>query len=236
MVLVDIDTLSEAELRDIAQQLDVEDWESLSKEDLIEAIEDNYDDEIVSDRLSGGASSGHRYIKMMTKTEHEGSFGFPGVEDLPLSYNETSICFLLKDANWAYVFWNISPNTRGELEQNNATLLVRIDVIGKNGEKEDSFDIGITKEDEDWNVELPWRGKQYRAVLVAISGKEEEILAQSNTIGVHESWLDKHLEVLDDPARFNLLFASLVTKGGSVINNRQVRELLDMYKNTDAEA
>lgn len=104
MVLVDIDTLSEAELRDIAQRLDVEDWDSLSREDLIEAIEDNYDDEDVPERISGASSGGHKYVKVLSKMEHEGGFGAPGVEDLPETYNETSIYLILKDANWAYVF------------------------------------------------------------------------------------------------------------------------------------
>lgn len=234
MVLVDIDNLSEAELREIAQQLDVEDWEDLSREDLIEAIEDNYDDLDVPERITGTSSGGHRYIKILSKGEHEGGFGFPGVEDLPASYNETSIYFLLKDANWAYAFWNISPNTLEEVEQKNANLLVRIEVFGKNKVKEGSFDIGITKEDDDWNVELPWTGKEYRAVLVAQYGEEEDVLAQSCAIGVQKSWLEKHLDVLEDPARFNVLFSSLVTKEGSVIKNRQVRDLLEQAEDVEA--
>jgi uncharacterized protein len=234
MVLVDIDTLSEAELRDIAQQLEVEDWEDLSREDLIEAIEDNYDDEDMPDRLSGGASSGHRYIKMMTKAEHEGGFGFPGVEELPEFYNETSICLLLKDFNWAYAFWNIGPNTLEELEQSQAELLIRVAVLNKNGEAEDSYEIGIDKEDSDWSVELPWSGRDYRAYLVARCGQKEEVLAQSNVICVRESWLASHIEVLENPARFNLLMSALVTKEGSVINNMQVRELFEKCKNLEA--
>ncbi len=226
MVLVDIETLTDAELRVIAQQRDIEDWESLSREELIESIEDTFDDEEGSERISEN-SAGHRYVKTLTSAEYNGSFGFPGVEELPSSYNETSVYLLSKDSNWAYAFWNIAPNTMAELEEKCAELVLRVSVLGSNGVQEDTFDIGISKEDVDWSVELPWAGKDYRALLVAQMGKEEELLAQSNVISVKKSWLSDHLEVLENPAKFNVLFSSMFTKEGSVINNRQVRELLE---------
>lgn len=236
MVLVDIDTLSETELRDIAQQLDVEDWECLSQEELIEAIEDNYDVEDEPERISGASSSGHRYIKIPTKSNHEGGFGFPGVEELPDNYNETSIYLMLKDANWAYVFWDIAQHTLEQLEQDGAHLLVRVEILGRELVKEDSFDIGITKDDVDWNVELPWTGKAYRAILVAQYDEKEELLAQSNVTYVQKCWLENHLDVLEDSARFNVLFSSLITKDGCVIKNKQVRDLLEQAKNFGVEA
>ena len=229
MVLVDIDTLTDAELRVIAQQRDVEDWESLSREELIESIEDTYDDE-GAERITDSPSTDHRYVKTLTSSESQGSFGFPGVEELPTSYNETSIYLLLKDANWAYAFWNIAPNTMAMLEEKAADLVLRKSVLGKNGEQESSFDIGIAKEDVDWSVELPWAGRDYRAFLVAQKGEKEEVLAQSNVISVKENWLSSHIETLDEPGRFNVLFSSLFTKEGSVINNRQVRDLLEKYE------
>ncbi len=234
MVLVDIDTLSEAELRDIAQQLDIEDWEDLSQEELVEAIEDSYDDEDLPERISREASSGHRYIKLQNRPEPKEGFGFPGVEELPDFYNETSICLLLKDCNWAYAFWNLSPNTMEDIEQKKAELLVRVAVLDENGKQEDSYDIGIEKEDSDWNVELPWQGKSYKAFLVAVQGKNEEVLAQSNVVVVQKCWLEEHLDVLEDPDRFNLLMSAQFTKGGNVLNNLQVRHLLEQFKNLEA--
>ena len=236
MVLVDIDTLTDSELRVIAQQLDVEDWESLSREDLIESIEDSYDDEGASERITDPSATGHRYVKTLTSSEYQGSFGFPGVEELPASYNETSIYLLLRDANWAYAFWNVSPNNMAQVEEKGSELVLRISVLGKEGKQEDSFDIGIAKEDVDWCVELPWTGKEYRASLVAQKGGKEEVLAQSNVVAVQKSWLSSHIDALNEPGRFNLLVSSLVTKEGSVINNRQVRVLLEQYRNMDKEA
>ena len=232
MVLVDIDALSDEELKRIAQQRDVEDWESLSREDLIECIEDTFDEE-ASERISDASATGHRYAKLLTKPEYEGSFGFPGVGELPDSYNETSIYLLPKDANWAYAFWNISPNTSSQLETKGSQLTLRVVTMGENGTQEDSFDIGISKGDIDWSVELPWAGRDYKAVLVAHTGKEEEVLAQSNVVSVPKIWLSEHVEALADPARFNVLISSLVTKDGSIINNRQVRDIL---KNLGEEA
>lgn len=229
MVLVDIDTLTDAELRVIAQQRDVEDWESLSREDLIEAIEDTYEDE-AGERISETLATGHRYVKMLTSSESQDSFGFPGVEELPESYNETSIYLLLKDVNWGYAFWNIAPSTMAQLEEKGSELLLRMTILGPDGLQEDSFEIGITKEDVDWCVELPWTKKNYRALLVAKNGDSEEILAQSNTVLVQDSWLFSHLETLSDPNKFNVLFSSMFTKEGSIINNKQVKDLLERFK------
>ncbi|MCF0238745.1 MAG: DUF4912 domain-containing protein, partial [Sphaerochaetaceae bacterium] len=45
MVLINIDTLSDSELRYIAQQENLEDWETLSRENLIEELTEIYEEE-----------------------------------------------------------------------------------------------------------------------------------------------------------------------------------------------
>ena len=45
MVLINIGSLSENELRNIASQEDLEDWETLSRDELIDALEDLYDED-----------------------------------------------------------------------------------------------------------------------------------------------------------------------------------------------
>jgi len=242
MVLINIDTLSDSELRCIAQQEGVEDWEDLSREDLIDSIEEIYEDE---NRLEPNHPSytGHRYVKTLTNVDCQGSFGLPGVEELPATYNETCIHAIAKDANWAYVFWSISPQDQAQMEESPCTLSLRTIVLAKNGNSKDgcpeeencsetSFDIDVLGSDMEWSIELPWSGRQYKAVLVKKdpSNGRESILAESNIVSVEECWLSRNPEALKDRDRFNVLVTPLVTKGGELINNRQVHEILEEGK------
>ena len=49
MVLINIETLTDSELKSIACQEDIEDWESLSREELIDELESIYEDNDDSD-------------------------------------------------------------------------------------------------------------------------------------------------------------------------------------------
>lgn len=231
MVLINIDTLSDSELRCIAQQEGVEDWEDLSREDLIDSIEEIYED---GNRLEPNHPSytGHRYVKTLTNVDCQGSFGLPGVEELPAAYNETSIHAIAKDANWAYVFWSLSLQDQTQIDESGCTLALRTTVIANDDCPETSFDIDVLGSDMEWSLELPWPGRQYKAVLVMKdpSNGHEGILAESNIISVEECWLSKHPEALKDRNRFNVLVTPLVTKGGELINNRQVHEILEEGK------
>lgn len=228
MVLINIDTLSDAELRCIAQQEDVEGWEDLSREDLIDSIEEIYGDE---NRLEPNHPSytGHRYVKALTDVDCQDSFGLPGVEELPDAYNETSIHAIAKDANWAYVFWSISHQDHTEMEESGESLSLRTVVLEKDGLQASSFDIDVLGSDMEWSLEIPWAGRQYKALLVAKNPSDgsERILAESNKVCVEESWLSKHTHVIRERGRFDVLATSLVTKGGTLINNRQVQEILE---------
>lgn len=225
MVLINIDTLSDAELRCIAQQENVEDWDVLSREDLIDSIEEIYEDENGLEPTHP-AYTGHRYVKTLTNVENQGSFELPGVEELPNAYSETSIHLIAKDANWAYAFWSLSPQVQETLSDSNSKLVIRAVVTGKNNVPEASFDIDVLGSDMDWSFELPWTGKEYKAVLVKKNNETEEILAESNSIFVNESWLSKHPNKLRNCKDFEVLVTSLVTKGGKLVNNRQVREIV----------
>lgn len=231
MVLINIDTLSDSELRCIAQQEGVEDWEDLSREDLIDSIEEIYEDE---NRFEPNHPSytGHRYVKTLVNVDRQGSLGLPGVEELPLAYNETCIHAIAKDANWAYVFWSLSPQDQALMEESGCTLSLRTIVLAKDDCPEASFDIDVLGSDMEWSLELPWSGRQYKAVLVKKnpSSGHESILAESSIVSVEECWLSKNPEALKKRSRFNVLVTPLVTKGGELINNRQVHEILEEGK------
>ena len=69
MILINIESLSDNELRNIAQQEDLADWENLSREDLIEGLEELYGE----DRLIKLLSFGEHY------PEPSGENGIPEI-------------------------------------------------------------------------------------------------------------------------------------------------------------
>ena len=238
MILINIESLSDNELRNIAQQEDLEDWETLSREDLIEGLEELFgeDDELLD---GNSANSKKKYVNTLTDVQSDNVLSLPGVERLPESYNDTSVHMVLKDSDWAYVFWSLAPQQLSELGESGAVLILRNTRLDENDVPVAEYDIDITSEDTSWTVELPYAGFRYRVSLVAVSGDKESIICTSNTLVTTESWFATHTDALEDSAVFRSVFSSLIMKGGSVIPNRQLLSLVEMMQsvhNQEADA
>ena len=89
MILINIDSLSTTELQYIAQQEGLATWQSLDREELIDALEEAFedqDDEIPA--VLKGKINRNRYCNSLT--DYRGTLqhinGLPGVEELPESY------------------------------------------------------------------------------------------------------------------------------------------------------
>ena len=144
MVLINIGSLSENELRNIASQEDLEDWETLSRDELIDALEDLYDDDDNTLKDDNSGSSRRKFVNTLTDVQLDNDLSLPGTEPLPESYNETSIHMILKDANWAYVFWSLSTQSASEFEDGSATLVLRNIRMDSDANEEASYDIEVT--------------------------------------------------------------------------------------------
>ncbi len=226
MVLINIGSLSDNELRNIASQEDLEDWETLSREELIDSLEELYDgdDTTLGDVQSG--SSRRKFVNTLTDVQSGNDLSLPGTEPLPDSYNETSIHLVMKDMNWAYVFWSLSSQQLSELEDGRSNLVLRNLRLNGEGEEVASYDIEVTPEDDNWTIELPYMGYTYQVCLILQSGGEEKVLCRSTTLSIPKSWLSCHPLELRDDVTFRTLFSSLVKKGGTVLDNKQVEDLL----------
>ena len=234
MVLINIDTLSDAELRYIAQQEELEDWESLSREELIDELESIYDEtDDVQSNQSG--SSKRKFIKTLTDVDSDNVLKLPGVENLPDHYNETSIHLIMRDFNWAYAFWSLSAQQISELEESGASLILRTKRFNAEGEERAAYDIDITCNDSSWTIELPHMGYRYQAFLIAVKDGVQSVICQSNSISTTKSWFSQHPEVLCEDVTFRTMFSSLITKGGEVFGNRQVSELIDIITDNTKE-
>ncbi len=226
MLLINIESLSENELRYIAKQEDLEDWESLSREDLIDELEDLYEDDTdIQNNHSG--SSKHKFVNTLTDVVQEDALSFPGVQKLPDSYNETSIHIVMKDFNWAYVFWSISSQQLAEFEGVYNYLILRTERLNSKGVVDAVYDIDVSFSDDNWTVELPYLGFSYQVSLVAKGEGSEIVICKSSIVTTTKSWLADHPEEVGDDVVFRKIFSSLVSNGGVVSANRQVQDLID---------
>ena len=237
MVLIKLDALSDIELRYIAQKETIENFESLSRDELIDVLEDFYDE---NDSLKSSNSvhnlSLHRFCKGLIEFESKAMLSLPGVEDLPQQYLETTIHLVEKDPYWAYVFWSISPNDKVRLYEScaNFTIVLRTLVL-ENDKVEEKFDIVVTGKDNDWNIALPSFGKKYISQLIAVMGEKQEILAESKPIETPDFDLNKKVEQLKNSNNEGLILSSIVAKNCEVIDNRLIREIFSKIDDSDTE-
>lgn len=218
MVLINIDTLTESELRYIAKQENIENWDTLTREDLIEVILDFYgEDELVASPIGG--SDTHKYLKGLTNINSD-FLQLPGVDPLPKLYNETSIHLIFRDCNWAYAFWSISASKTKELEESGASLKLRL-IGGKN-----SYEINITYEDNNWNIELPWPEEEYVLKLISCTDGQEETIATTPAQSTGKIHFLSHSEELEDSATYNLLVKPMISREGQLVSNSQVSDIL----------
>lgn len=236
MVLINIGSLSDNELRNIASQEDLEDWETLSREDLIDALEELYDSDDSSLTEEHSGSSRRKFVNTLTDVQTANDLSLPGTEPLPESYNETSIHLVMKDMNWAYVFWSLSAQQLAEFEDGQAKLILRNIRMDENAEEVASYDIEVSVEDDNWTIELPHSGFNYQVCLIMKAGEEEKILCRSTTLTTTKSWLSSHPAKLKDKTTFRTLFSSIVLKGGTILDNKQTESLIEqMTEEGDSE-
>lgn len=234
MVLINIESLSDNELRIIAQQEELEDWASLSRQELIDELQDLYDEDNERTLDSDAGSSRRKFVNTLTDVQSDNVLSLPGVEALPDQYNETCIHLIMKDFNWAYVFWSLSAQQLKELEDSGCSLILRNTRLNDEGEEEAVYDIDVSLKDNSWTVELPYVGYTYMVSLVASCGEKETVICQSTSLTTTSSWLSKHAEELGDDITFRTILSSLIRKGGEVIANGQVKAMVDNLNNTSS--
>ena len=234
MVLINIESLSDNELRIIAQQEELENWASLSRQELIDELQDLYDEDNERTLDSDAGSSRRKFVNTLTDVQSDNVLSLPGVEALPDQYNETCIHLIMKDFNWAYVFWSLSAQQLKELEDSGCSLILRNTRLNDEGEEEAVYDIDVSLNDNSWTVELPYVGYTYMVSLVASCGEKETVICQSTSLTTTSSWLSKHAEELGDDITFRTILSSLIRKGGEVIANGQVKAMVDNLNNTSS--
>ncbi|MCR4675882.1 MAG: DUF4912 domain-containing protein [Sphaerochaetaceae bacterium] len=222
MLLLNIGTLSDSELKYMAEQEGIEDWEDMDRDELIENLEELYGD---SSDESSPLYGNYRFVKGLTDVP-PGSISLPGVTPLPESYNDTDLYAVIKDSNWAYAMWSISHLKEEELREKSMNLRLRVSA------GDHSYDIEVGYEDSSWNIELPWPGKTYTISLIATDkvvdsdgvegeGTEEEICSAGN-LCCPDFYFINHVSQLKNKNTFKLIFDPLFTNGGVLVKNNIV--------------
>lgn len=233
MVLINLGSLSDSELRYIAQQEGFDDWQEADRDDLVERLEEKYEDEDVSlPESDGSGAAQNRYVTSLTDFGMNASTAdeLPGVGPLPTEYNDTCLHLIVRDPQWAFVYWSIAPTLREKLDGRigDSHLFLRVEM--KDNESGDStfFDINVELTDESWNINLPSTGRTYRVVLYHTErdGSIKE-LARSSSVSIEQPYWLGHPEEMQENPRFDeVQFSALVSCQGDFAENMFARNLV----------
>ncbi|MFA7371822.1 MAG: DUF4912 domain-containing protein [Sphaerochaetaceae bacterium] len=236
MITVNIDALSIAELRYIATKRGIEDVELMDREDLLETLKELYEEQmnnISGDGVEFSPSTQPRFMNTLVEHEFLDYVGpLPGVEKLPDFYPETRIYLVLKDPYWAHAYWSICLTDIQKLENNGEPIefFLRVSLLKEAQQlvEIDSFDIDVTRDDRSWNINLPERGRSYMVSLFYRDGKGNSgLLSQSEKVYTPRCYWMANVDILKkDKTQFDLLASSLVTKGGVMVENPLLKEVV----------
>ncbi|MDD7255703.1 DUF4912 domain-containing protein [Bullifex porci] len=235
MVLIKIDSLSQNELEYIAQQEGIKDFDTLSREELIDELKEIYDDDYSESLSVTGENVNKRYVAGLSAYRgdvNEELPSLPGVEKLPELYPETAIHVLNKNASWLYCYWSIAP---GDLESydlkfGSYELYLNVNVTGK--DKSEKYDILIGRDDVEWNISVPLVNGECRVSLVLQTKEKRYLLAMSESVPlVYCYWLNNPIDKIYDEALFRHYVAPLTNRDGYIIPSDIVEEIVDKVKN-----
>ncbi|MBN1685799.1 MAG: DUF4912 domain-containing protein [Spirochaetales bacterium] len=172
-------------LQELANREDVSFTPEITREALIELIlEEEEDDKSESEKANSEAMR----VKERKFENVKGEAVSRLTEyELPDSYNETKITFLLRDPLWAFAYWDIKESHIEKIESlGEASLILRVYQVDEEGKgtraEAQPFEIPVKLTDRKWYINLPKTGLKYRLKLILRSGTHKEVLCESNTV------------------------------------------------------
>lgn len=239
MILIQIDTLSLNELQCIAQQEGIADFETLSREELIEELREIYEDDADSrESTSDVATVGKRFVSGLTDYRGDEATvdSLPGVEELPLVYPETSVHILSKNATWIYCYWSLSPLESEKYTEKYGSfdIILNVNVERPSGRNE-SFDIHVSENDLDWNINVP-QGEGNVSVKLMIgtpSGERIAVASSEKLPLVFCYWLEHADEAVRSEDLIRRYLSILTTREGQLSSCLTVREIVDNIRTAE---
>lgn len=233
MVLVKLDALSTTELKSIAAQEEIENYDSLDRDELIIALTEKYQesDDEYSAELDTNPNT--RYLSGITDYREidEHVRELPGVQALPSTYTDsTSLHLLYKNTDWGYVFWNISDLDWEKINTYQASLLLNVYLKFDSGEVE-KYDIPIREDDKEWNISLPHKSGVCRVALLyeTKDGKRDELTSAKPLILNSSYYLDNKDEIKTNENLISICLSLITTKEGDYLHTPLVNEIVEEF-------
>lgn len=203
-------------LQELAHRSGIANVDDIDRSSLIEQILEVFEEE----RLDRERSNN---IEMLVKEKKfelnpDDNLEYPDFEEyeLPETYLESRIVLMLRDPEWAFTYWDLSPAHRNLVDESpeTSTLLLRIrgSRTGVSQDKtstvdENEFDIPVAMTERRLYVNLPAPGKSYRAALVLQTPEATTILCESGSVESPPVTIDE-IDSADSGGYFDILSAA----------------------------
>ena len=180
-----LESLSTADLITLADEYGIDIPENLNRRfiigELLEAVED----------------AGIEKKETLQESEVE-----PEGNELPTSYNETSITAIIRNPAWIYVYWDISTSDIEELSQNVqfSSLALKLCFFSREDSEKpvEIFDISVSLKDREQYILLPTTSYSLKVDLVVdYKNQVPQVLARSKTIYLPQNLPEINTKSLD---------------------------------------
>ena len=234
MILVNIDSLSLSELKNIAQEEGIN-IDDLTRDEIISELRDKYADESDTDSAIG-EDSNLRYLSGITDYREINEYvaALPGVEQLPESYPDTEIHLMLKSSSWAYCYWQLSQMDSDRIANASGSLFLAVSIIRSGAEE--LYDIPVSLSDDEWNIGIPYGDGSASVSLVSEIDGEREVIASSKPVTLIDSyWLNHRDEMKESDSLYRLYMSLLTTREGQIVDNPVVQDIAALFREEDAD-
>ncbi len=234
MILVNIDSLSLSELKNIAQEEGIN-IDDLTRDEIISELRDKYADESDTDSAIG-EDSNLRYLSGITDYREINEYvaALPGVEQLPESYPDTEIHLMLKSSSWAYCYWQLSQMDSDRIANASGSLFLAVSIIRSGAEE--LYDIPVSLSDDEWNIGIPYGDGSASVSLVSEIDGEREVLSSSKPVTLIDSyWLNHREEMKESDSLYRLYMSLLTTREGQIVDNPVVQDIAALFREEDAD-
>ena len=188
--------MKKTELLQIGKEMKLKGLSSLRKADIIERIIENQktktsDSQVKTEKIiksieekkiiptSSDGNKGDKVKKVIPEEEYH----------IPNEYHTTRIVLMVKDPEWIYTYWEVSPSKRAELQIDYDQMVLRVyDVTGINFDGNNAhkyFDISPDGIATNWYIHVPLPERDYCVDLGYYDSERNFcIIARSNIVSV----------------------------------------------------
>ncbi|MBN2874956.1 MAG: DUF4912 domain-containing protein [Spirochaetales bacterium] len=149
---------------------------------LVEALMEAFEEDREERKASGDAAVHMEEKKFSGSELDEIDASIDAAPCIEKRYNETVVHVIVRDPEWAFVFWDVRDEELDALKASDGYCCLFLRVIkepGYDGKGSSSFDVVVGDDDDHWYLHLPDDDRAYRVDLYARSGSRSRLLAHA---------------------------------------------------------